>query len=338
MKKSLAVDNVVITCVDDGPTGSAAALVGGSLARRLCSPLMLATVMPVASHARGGDYRIPSLLPQGRSLLLRQGRTILAAAAAGVGPDPELWVEFGEPAERLTSLAQRKRAGLLVVTAPTVASAARSQLGCVYLALAGTSPCPVVIVPPSVDDLPRGHGPIVCGVDGSDESLAAIGVAVALARRLEAPVQLVHVAERPRLAARPGDRRGYAARLVASHAAAMRVLLRAEDVSPAALDLRVELGNPAECLADVAAREEALMIVNGSQGRGSTRSRLLGSVSSELALSAVQPLVLVPQGAGAGRPGQSRTPTEEARPPGRVRVHRPRPARPAITRVTSGRR
>ena len=72
MKKSLAVDNVVITCVDDGPAGSAAALVGGSLARRLCSPLMLATVMPVASHARGRYDRIPSLLPQGRSLLDRK--------------------------------------------------------------------------------------------------------------------------------------------------------------------------------------------------------------------------------------------------------------------------
>ena len=318
-----AATKLVIACLDEGPAGSAAACIGGALARRLCSRLVLATVAPAA---------------QGRSILLRQGRSVLQDAAAGVGPDPELCVEVGEPAERLVSLAQRERADLVVVGVPVGASAATPRLGSVYLALAGTSPCPVVIVPPSVQDLAQAAGPVVCGVDGSEESLVAARIAVELARQLEAPVQLVHVTGRPRLAGQPGDQRGYAARLVASHAAAMRVLLRAEDVPPAVLDLRVELGSPAERLADVAAREGALMIVNGSQGRGSTRSRLLGSVSSELALSAVQPLVLVPQGAGAGRPGHSRTPIEQARPPGRARVRRPRPARPAITRLPSRRR
>jgi predicted DsbA family dithiol-disulfide isomerase len=45
----------------------------------------------------------------------------------------------------------------------------------------------------------------------------------------------------------------------------------------------------------------ALLIVNGSRGRASGRSGLLGSISSELALTAPQPLMLVPPGAGAGR-------------------------------------
>ena len=87
-----------------------------------------------------------------------------------------------------------------------------------------------------------------------------MAVAVGLAARLEAPVQLVHVTDRPRLAAGHGDGRSYGTRLVASHAAAMRVLLRAADVPRSALDLRVELGEPAERLADVAAREGAPLI------------------------------------------------------------------------------
>jgi nucleotide-binding universal stress UspA family protein len=266
----------------------------------------------------------------------RQGRSVLQDAAAGVGPDPELRVESGEPAERLASLAQRERADLVVVGVPTGAPDTSRRLGGVYLALAGTSPCPVMIIPPSVHDLARAAGPVVCGVDGSNESLVAAGIAVELARQLEAPLQLVHVTGRPRLAGEPGDQRGYAARLVARHAAAMRVLLPTANLPAAARDLRVELGSPAECLADVAAREGALMIVNGSQGRGSNRSGLLGSVSSQLALAAAQPLVLVPRGTSTGL--LARTPIESAPPLEHPGARRRRSAQPRIIWAASGRR
>jgi nucleotide-binding universal stress UspA family protein len=137
-------------------------------------------------------------------------------------------------------------------------------------------------------------------VDGSDESLRAARVAVDLARRLDVPAQLVHVAERPRLSgSQPADG-GYGARLVASHAAAMRVLLRAANLPQTALDLRVELGGAEERIADIAAREGAQLIVTGSSGRGARGGTLLGSVSSRLALTAPQPVVLVrARGTGA---------------------------------------
>ena len=327
----------VIACLDEGRAGAAAAGFAGSLSRRLGSPLMLATV--TAAEAPGVGRQVgPSPVERARSVLLSQGASILADAADGAGPDPELCVELGEPAERLASLGHRTGARLLVLGVPDRCCAPGRALGNAYIALAGTSPCPVVVVPPSMEALNASGAPILCGVDGSEESLAAARVAADLGRRLDAPVQLVHVTARPRLSGSRVTDGDYGARLVASHGAAMRVLLRAANIPQAALNLRVELGGAAERLADVAAREGALMIVTGSQGRGSTRSKLLGSVSSELALSAVQPLVLVPQGAGARRPGQSGTPIEEARAPGRVRLHRPRPARPATARVTSGRR
>jgi nucleotide-binding universal stress UspA family protein len=283
----------VIACLDDGPTGSSVARVGVSLARRLCSPLMLATVTAAeAPRATGGDHTVPPEA-HARSVLLRRARSTFADAAIGVGPDPELRVELGEPAERLTSLAQQVAAQLLVVGVPNRCVAPGSGLGNAYLALAGTSPCPVVAVTSSALEVPPSSAPIVCGVDGSDESLAATGVAVDLARRLGAPLQLVHVTNRPRLSGgRHGDP-GYGARLVASHAAAIRVLLRAANVPQEALDLRVELGPPADRLADVATREGAQLIVIGSRGRGARRSALVGSVSSRLARTGSQPIVLV---------------------------------------------
>jgi hypothetical protein len=86
------------------------------------------------------------------------------------------------------------------------------------------------------------------------------------------------------------------------------VLLRAANIPHAALNLRVELGGAAERLADIAAREGAQLIVNGSRGRGA-RSRLLGSVSSCLALTASQPLVLVQPGRRAAVVAEGRNNT-----------------------------
>ena len=282
----------VIACLDEGRTGPAAARLAGALSRRLCSPLVLATV--TAGRApRVGRPLDPSPAARGRSVLLSQGASIRAGAAGGAGPDPELRVELGEPAERLASLAHQTGARLLVVGVPDDCAAPGSALGNAYIALAGTAPCPVVVVPPSMEAIQPAGGPILCGVDGSDESLHAARVAVDLGRRLDVPVQLVHVAERPRLSGSPVSGGDYGQRLVASHAAAMRVLLRAANFPHAALDLRVELGGAAERLADVAAREGAQLIVSGSSGRGARSRALLGSVSSCLARKASQPLVLV---------------------------------------------
>jgi hypothetical protein len=144
------------------------------------------------------------------------------------------------------------------------------------------------------------------------------------------------VTEGPTLAGTPGDDRDYGARLVAGHGAAMRVLLRAANAPRTTLDLRVELGSPAERLADVAASEQALLIVHGSQGGGSHRSALLGSVSSELARAATQPLVLVPPAAGVGRFDHARERPVQARGVGRPATRRRRSDRPAAMGRASG--
>jgi nucleotide-binding universal stress UspA family protein len=259
---------------------------------------VLATV--TAASAPGLGRQVGTAPVAGaRSGLLSQAAPIFADAADGAGPDPELRVELGEPAERLASLAHRTGARLLVLGGPDRNSTPGRALGNAYIALAGTAPCPVVVVPPSMEALQPAGAPILCGVDGSDESLRAAHVAVDLARRLETPIQLVHVAERPKLSGSQPAAGDYGARLVATHAAALRVLLRAANLPQKALDLRVELGGAAERLADIAAREGAQLIVAGSSRRGARSRALLGSVASSLALTAPQPLVLVQAGVRA---------------------------------------
>ena len=143
---------------------------------------------------------------------------------------------------------------------------------------------------------------IVCGVDGSADSEAALAVAAELAEGLGARLVLAHVTDHvPAYAAvgpmaampRPAPMaviegiNETGARLVAEMAQAAG-LEEAEQ--------RVVSGIAAERLADVADEQMADMIVVGSRGRGAFKAALLGSVSGELIGVARCPVLVVPKG------------------------------------------
>lgn len=148
---------------------------------------------------------------------------------------------------------------------------------------------------------------IVCGVDGSGDSQAAVGVAARLAKRLEARLVLAHVAELalvpyaavggigaggiappPMMSATPDEQEEAGARLLEQIAAELGL----EDA-----ERRVVVGFPAERLADLADEEDAELIVVGSRGRGRFKAAFLGSVSNSLVGVARCPVLIVPPGA-----------------------------------------
>jgi nucleotide-binding universal stress UspA family protein len=154
-------------------------------------------------------------------------------------------------------------------------------------------------------------GTIVCGVDGSADSQAALDVAARLAERLEVRLVLAHVAEvelapyaavgrvgvtgiapRPMTLATRGEQEVAGARLL-EQLAAERGLGDAEQ--------RVAVGVPAERLADLADDEDAELIVVGSRGRGRFKAALLGSVSNSLVGVARCPVLIVPPAATEAR-------------------------------------
>jgi len=143
---------------------------------------------------------------------------------------------------------------------------------------------------------------IVCGIDGSPDSQAALIYAVELAERLRARLVLAHVVEHvhsPYAAVGPVAA-GAMPRppLGAEQEEGERVLLEmAETVGVARAEHRVASGFPAERLADLADDEEAELIVVGSRGRGAIRAALLGSVSTSLIGIARCPVLVVPPGA-----------------------------------------
>jgi nucleotide-binding universal stress UspA family protein len=147
---------------------------------------------------------------------------------------------------------------------------------------------------------------IICGVDGSADSLAAIGVAARLAERLGARLVLAHVVEvalvpyspvgagalapPPMLPALRDEQEEVGARLLERMAAVVGL----RDT-----EQRVVVGLAAERLADLADDDDAELIVVGSRGRGRFKAAFLGSVSSSLVGVARCPVLIVPRGASA---------------------------------------
>jgi nucleotide-binding universal stress UspA family protein len=143
---------------------------------------------------------------------------------------------------------------------------------------------------------------IVCGIDGSPESQAALGYATELADRLGARLVLAHVVEPPTplatVAPPAGPMPSAFATMSEREAEGERLL---EEVVEAAgvdhAEQRVVTGLPAEGLADLADDERAQLVVVGSRGRGPLRAALLGSVSTSLIGLARCPVLVVPPGA-----------------------------------------
>jgi nucleotide-binding universal stress UspA family protein len=149
---------------------------------------------------------------------------------------------------------------------------------------------------------------VVCGVDWSDESIAAAEVAATLSKRLDATLVLAHVVDGSGVFPYGSESERQRHR---THSEASRGLERLRSrFSTLDVAERVLRGAPAEELADLAEEEDAVLLVVGSRGRGAVKAALFGSVSSALARAADRPVVIA-------RP-DARLPTPQAtrdRPP-----------------------
>jgi nucleotide-binding universal stress UspA family protein len=135
---------------------------------------------------------------------------------------------------------------------------------------------------------------IVCGVDGSADSSAALAVAARLAERVGARLVLANVVEHvPSPYATVGAIDGYSA----ARPAARLLETMAERADAESAEKRVVIGFAAERLADLADEENAELIVVGSRGRGALKAAFLGSVATSLIGVARVPVLVVPPGA-----------------------------------------
>lgn len=137
---------------------------------------------------------------------------------------------------------------------------------------------------------------IVVGVDGSDQSLAALEWAIGLARPMGAAIVAVYAVPPPSYV-------GYAYDTVPppldpDWRAEMRAEFEGEWCRPLresglSYEAVMEDGRPAQVIADVADSEDADLVVVGRRGRSGVAELLLGSVSHELSHHCHRPVMLV---------------------------------------------
>ncbi|GAA5037841.1 universal stress protein [Streptomyces siamensis] len=153
--------------------------------------------------------------------------------------------------------------------------------------------------------------PVIAAVDGSDDSLRALELAVTAARAREAPLRVVHVRQyapwgQPDVlvAGPPDPADDPVLGQVSAHLA--------DRTGPPVPEYVALEGAPAAVLPELGA--EAQLLVLGSRGRGGFASLLLGSTSMAVAADAACPVVVVP------RPGREVPDAPAAEPGPRVVV------------------
>ena len=141
---------------------------------------------------------------------------------------------------------------------------------------------------------------IVVGVDGSEESRAALAWAVEEGRLRQAPVLAIHAWEVPMVPAPTGlvppsvEVVGDLTELREDAASLVEVMVREIAGDAADVEIRpltVE-DKPVSALLNAAERNDAQMIVVGSRGHGGFVSLLIGSTSDQVARHATCPVVI----------------------------------------------
>jgi nucleotide-binding universal stress UspA family protein len=201
------------------------------------------------------------------------GQTLMARLAALDEVD-ELTIQPGPPVDVLRH-AMDRRAVLGVVGSRGRGPLRAALLGSVSNELVEEASCPIVVVPPDAALPALGARPaIVCRLDGSADDRPALHAAAWIADRLGGALDAINV--RGRLAIETG-----------TDAMELEHELDQLGVRPA---VRVEAGNPADQIAQVAARHAAALIVVRWDGD----VLVPGAVAGRLAARSRVPVMIVP--------------------------------------------
>ena len=269
---------MILCGVDRSDEAAQAARFAADLAVRVGTRLILLHVAPqpwVSIHTPESSERMHE-----QEAFERAGHlgTVVEPIQVDPAASVERVVEFGHPVDVLRSVAEELAVTHLVVGSRGQSAVEEVLAASTSGALAREAPCPVILVPAELaawsDD--SADATIVCGVDGSDGSLAAARHAGELALRLNARIVLATALES--VDVRECD-------------------AVVDDVRAAAPGIRIDVerlsGRAADELLELARRREARLLAVGSRGRGAIKAAVLGSVSGRLVQETDRPVMVV---------------------------------------------
>lgn len=274
--------SLTIVCAVDFSDHSKAALRQAlAWAGQFSARLIVATVVePLLASAAAAAYNMDlardEVLPELREFVRKLG----TERGAGV-PPYEAVVLTGNPATEIVVLAQRERAGLLVIATHGLSGYRKMFLGSTTETVLRHTEVPVLVAPPpeQTGQAPSGQDPILVPVDFKSGSVGAVRAAAGVARVFRAPLLLAHIVA----PLRGIDR--FRAQLDTHN----RVQIdRAEQqmqqlVSEAGVKERIEkvvvTGSPAEEISEIAVARGAQLIVMRLRGEGGLLGSRPGSIA-----------------------------------------------------------
>jgi nucleotide-binding universal stress UspA family protein len=224
-----------------------------------------------------------------------------AAARAGVAVD--VCVETGSAADQILARAGMETADMIVMGTHGSGGFKHLVLGSVTERVLRQARCPVVTVPPRAQATSRvPFRRLLCAIDFSESSLAALEYATSLAVESDAALTMLHVIEWPWDEPPPPN----LDELPAAQAAALREYRRyCERMASAELEAlvagvsnslktpttRLCHGKPYVQILDAAAKENSDLIVVGVHGRNPVDLMLFGSTANQIVRRATCPVL-----------------------------------------------
>jgi nucleotide-binding universal stress UspA family protein len=258
-------------------------------------------------RAHHADLGVVLAVPANEPFASRsRARTAMIAAlrresdAAGVGMSVS--VQHGDPAGVILLHANHRRCDLLVLGTNCRTGFERLRLGSVAGQVTRRAACPVLVVPTSADGASRqvsaAFRKVVCPIDFSDPSKAALEQALGVVEESEGRLTLVHVL--PSLD--PMTRYAYDVSVPDYGELLKReAWQQLQDSVPseirATTDLRARVvsGVPAQEIVRVSSEVDADLIVMSVTSRGAIGRKVFGSTAVRVMRSAGRPVLAIPE-------------------------------------------
>ena len=260
-----------------------------------------------ALHVYGPRVPAPALpvddVPALELRRVRDEATAFVESALGVGFALDVIVDIGQPVPSILERVAGLPADLIVMGTHGASGFQRLLLGSVTERILRTAPCPVLTVPPRAHVTSRlPFARVLCAVDFSAWSIAAVELASSLAQQSAAALDLLHVIEWPweeppppvfadlprQQAAALVEFRRY---LTASATSRLESFVPAGTRDRCAVTTRISHGKPYVQILRVAADEDADLIVLGVHGRRPIDLAMFGSTTNQVVRRATGPVV-----------------------------------------------
>ncbi len=206
--------------------------------------------------------------------------------AAGI-PCDVMAVDGTNPAARIVEAVDQIGADLIVLGTHGRSGFERLLLGSVTERVVRTSRVPVVTVPPpSVATSRLPFKRVLCGIDFSEPSMAALRYALSIAKESDSALTLLHAVEFPfegeTLATQPFDLDAYRTAVRADAERRLGELITDEVRAWCKPEMKLASGRPYEEVLRAAAEVRADLIVLGVHGRNALDMMLFGSTTNQV--------------------------------------------------------